>query len=71
MNRMENDVYTQIGLVMLIGLGKNSILIVAFAKEDYDRGMSLVDAALSAAKVRFRPLMMTRSPLLSGACRYG
>ena len=50
----------QIGLVMLIGLGaKNSILIVAFAKEDYDRGMSLVDAALSAARLRVSTLLMT------------
>src|ERR1700730_8886100 len=67
MVQMENDVYTQIGLVMLIGLGaKNSILIVAFAKEDYDRGMSLVDAALSAARVRFRPLMMTALAFIVG-----
>jgi HAE1 family hydrophobic/amphiphilic exporter-1 len=67
MVQMENDVYTQIGLVMLIGLGaKNSILIVAFAKEDYDRGMSLVDAALSAARLRFRPLMMTALAFIVG-----
>ncbi len=67
MVQMENDVYTQIGLVMLIGLGaKNSILIVAFAKEDYDRGRSLVDAALSAARVRFRPLMMTALAFIVG-----
>ena len=67
MVQMENDVYTQIGLVMLIGLGaKNSILIVAFAKEDYERGMSLVDAALSAARVRFRPLMMTALAFIVG-----
>src|SRR6202042_1020863 len=52
---------------MLIGLGaKNSILIVAFAKEDYDRGMSLVDAALSAARLRFRPLMMTALAFIVG-----
>jgi HAE1 family hydrophobic/amphiphilic exporter-1 len=67
MVQMENDIYTQIGLVMLIGLGaKNSILIVAFAKEDYDRGMSLVDAALSAARLRFRPLMMTALAFIVG-----
>src|SRR2546427_1469854 len=67
MVQMENDVYTQIGLVMLIGLGaKNSILIVAFAKEDYDRGMSLVDAALSAARLLFRPLMMTALAFIVG-----
>jgi HAE1 family hydrophobic/amphiphilic exporter-1 len=64
---IENDVYTQIGLVMLIGLAaKNSILIVAFAKEDYDRGMSLVDAALTAARVRFRPLLMTALAFIFG-----
>jgi len=67
MVQMENDVYTQIALVMLIGLGaKNSILIVAFAKEDYERGMSLVDAALSAARLRFRPLMMTALAFIVG-----
>src|SRR2546423_11485870 len=66
MVQMENDVYTQIGLVMLIGLGaKNSILIVAFDKEDYERGMSLVDAALSAARLRFKPLMMPALAFIS------
>ena len=67
MVQIENDVYTQIGLVMLIGLAaKNSILIVAFAKDDYERGMSLVDAALTAARVRLRPLLMTSFAFILG-----
>ena len=67
MVQIENDIYTQIGLVMLIGLAaKNSILIVAFAKEDYERGMSLVDAALTAARVRLRPLLMTAFAFILG-----
>ncbi len=65
--QIENDVYTQIGLVMLIGLGaKNSILIVAFAKEEYERGRPLVEAALDGARLRFRPLMMTALAFIIG-----
>jgi HAE1 family hydrophobic/amphiphilic exporter-1 len=67
MVQIENDVYMQIGLVMLIGLGaKNSILIVAFSKELYEKGTPLVEAALEAARVRFRPLMMTALAFLVG-----
>jgi len=67
MVQLENDVYLQIALVMLIGLGaKNSILIVAFAKEEYERGKPLVDAALDAARIRFRPLMMTALAFIVG-----
>jgi len=65
--QIQNDVYTQIGLVMLIGLGaKNSILIVAFAKEEYERGRPLVEAALDGARLRFRPLMMTALAFIIG-----
>ena len=67
MVQLENDVYLQIALVMLIGLGaKNSILIVAFAKEEYERGTPLVEAALDAARIRFRPLMMTALAFIVG-----
>src|SRR5262249_43814775 len=65
--QIENDVYTQIGLVMLIGLGaKNSILIVAFAKEQYEEGKDLIDASLEGARLRFRPLMMTALAFILG-----
>lgn len=67
MVQIENDVYTQIGLVMLIGLGaKNSILIVAFAKELYEQGKPLAEAALEAAKLRLRPLLMTSFAFILG-----
>ena len=64
---IENDVYSQIGLVMLIGLAaKNSILVVAFAKANYEKGMPLVESALDAARVRYRPLMMTSIAFILG-----
>jgi len=67
MIQIESDVYSQIGLVMLIGLGaKNSILIVAFAKEQYEHGKPLVEAALDAARLRLRPLLMTSFAFILG-----
>jgi HAE1 family hydrophobic/amphiphilic exporter-1 len=65
--QIENDVYSQIGLVMLIGLAaKNSILIVAFAKDQYERGRPLAEAALEAARLRLRPLLMTSFAFILG-----
>lgn len=64
---MTNDVYAQIGLVMLIGLAaKNAILIVEFAKVRYEAGMSLMDAALEAAHLRLRPILMTSFAFILG-----
>ena len=63
----ENNVFAQIGLVMLIGLSaKNAILIVEFAKEEYERGKSLFDAALAAARLRLRPILMTAFAFILG-----
>jgi HAE1 family hydrophobic/amphiphilic exporter-1 len=64
---MENNVYAQIGLVMLIGMAaKNAILIVEFAKDEYDGGKSVVDAALAAARLRLRPILMTAFAFILG-----
>jgi HAE1 family hydrophobic/amphiphilic exporter-1 len=62
-----NNVFAQIGLIMLIGLAaKNAILIVEFAKMEHDQGKPLVEAALSAAKLRFRPILMTAFAFILG-----
>ncbi len=64
---LENDVYTQIGLIMLIGLSaKNAILIVEFAKAEFQRGKSIYDSALGAARLRFRPILMTAFAFILG-----
>jgi HAE1 family hydrophobic/amphiphilic exporter-1/multidrug efflux pump len=62
-----NDIYFQIGMVTLIGLSaKNAILIVEFAKRRYEHGMPLVDAAIEAARLRFRPIIMTSMAFIGG-----
>ncbi len=62
-----NNVFAQIGLIMLIGLAaKNAILIVEFAKVEHEQGKSLIDAALSAAKLRLRPILMTAFAFILG-----
>jgi hydrophobic/amphiphilic exporter-1 (mainly G- bacteria), HAE1 family len=64
---MENNVYAQIGLVMLIGMAaKNAILIVEFAKDEFEKGKPLVDAALAAARLRLRPILMTAFAFILG-----
>jgi HAE1 family hydrophobic/amphiphilic exporter-1 len=64
----ENNVYTQIGLIMLIGLAaKNAILIVEFAKLESERGRPLIEAALIGARLRLRPILMTAFAFILGA----
>ena len=63
----ENNVYVQIGLVMLIGLAaKNAILIVEFCKDEYEKGTPLIDAALAGARLRLRPILMTAFAFILG-----
>jgi HAE1 family hydrophobic/amphiphilic exporter-1 len=64
---LDNNVYAQIGLVMLIGLAaKNAILIVEFAKVEYENGKSAAEAALAGAKLRLRPILMTAFAFILG-----
>ena len=65
--QIESDVYSQIGLVMLIGLAaKNAILIVEFAKEEYENGKPLAEAALEGARLRLRPILITSFAFILG-----
>ena len=64
---LANDVFCQVGLVLLIGLAaKNSILIVEFAEQMRERGMSIVDAAVEASRIRLRPILMTSFAFILG-----
>ncbi|MCB0696648.1 MAG: efflux RND transporter permease subunit [Chitinophagaceae bacterium] len=64
---LANDIYAQIGLIMLVGLlGKNAVLIVEFAIQKRQQGSTILDAAIEGAKVRFRPILMTSFAFIAG-----
>ena len=64
---LQNDIYAQIGLIMLVGLlGKNAVLIVEFAVQKHHEGMSVFEASIEGAKVRFRPILMTSFAFIAG-----
>ncbi len=64
---LANDIYAQVGLVMLVGLlGKNAVLIVEFAVQKHHQGMTVLEAAIEGAKVRFRPILMTSFAFIAG-----
>ena len=64
---LANDIYAQVGLVMLVGLlGKNAVLIVEFAVQKHREGFTVLEAAIEGAKVRFRPILMTSFAFIAG-----
>lgn len=64
---LDNDIYAQVGLIMLVGLlGKNAILIVEFAIQRHHEGLSIFESAIEGAKVRFRPILMTSFAFVAG-----
>jgi HAE1 family hydrophobic/amphiphilic exporter-1 len=64
---LDNDIYAQIGIIMLVGLlGKNAVLIVEFAVQKRLQGLSVLEAAIEGAKVRFRPILMTSFAFIAG-----
>jgi hydrophobic/amphiphilic exporter-1 (mainly G- bacteria), HAE1 family len=64
---LSNDIYAQVGLIMLIGLlGKNAVLIVEFAAQKHNQGMTIAQAAIEASVVRFRPILMTSFAFIAG-----
>ncbi len=64
---LANDIYAQVGLVMLVGLlGKNAVLIVEFANQKHSQGSSVLEAAIEGARVRFRPILMTSFAFIAG-----
>ena len=64
---LQNDIYAQIGLIMLVGLlGKNAVLIVEFAVMKHTEGLTILEAAIEGAKVRFRPILMTSFAFIAG-----
>jgi len=64
---LANDIYAQVGLVMLVGLlGKNAVLIIEYAVQKNNKGMSIKEAAIEAARVRFRPILMTSFAFIAG-----
>jgi HAE1 family hydrophobic/amphiphilic exporter-1 len=64
---LANDIYAQVGLVMLVGLlGKNAVLIVEFAVQKHEQGATILESAIEGAKVRFRPILMTSFAFIAG-----